>query len=166
MNKYRIFIYTHKDFDMPCELDPNIYTILTERELSDTYNIPVINTNEGENINYKGAAWSEVKGLYYLYKHQELLPDFVGFCHYRRFFPFFNEIPPLSKYQCFGTNYFCNATLYIHYSIYHNINDFNICLDYIDKKYPEYRKALNNVFYNGHRFISNIIFVMSKEKFL
>jgi hypothetical protein len=64
--------------------------LLNEYNLKDTKNIKLFWTNDkwnidGESINDLNKTLSEIVTFYYVWKNQ-IKSDYVGFCHYRRFF--------------------------------------------------------------------------------
>lgn len=52
----------------------------------------IIGDDTGENISYKNKYYSELTGIYWVWKNQQA--DIIGSCHYRRFFT--NKKEPLS----------------------------------------------------------------------
>jgi hypothetical protein len=77
--KAKIYICTHTDFE-PVVHNP-VYEVLDSRNLdNDT-------TKEG----LPGSYYSELHNYRYVAEHYEL-PDYVGFCGYRKYFNFFDNI--------------------------------------------------------------------------
>lgn len=97
-----IFVFHYKDGnpfpDLPC------YThILAGKETYDQKS-DLTGDNTGENISNKNQYYSELTGIYWIYKNQ--FSDIVGTCHYRRFFtakeePFRHKIKRM-LYYLFG----------------------------------------------------------------
>ena len=81
-NNCKIYVFHYKNGepfpDLPCYIH-----ILAGKE---TYNQESVLTgdNTGENISGKNQYFSELTGIYWVFKNQS--SDIVGICHYRRFF--------------------------------------------------------------------------------
>lgn len=75
----KIYICTHTDFEPV--VTNQIYEVLDSRLLgNDT-------TKEG----LPGSFYSELYNYRYVAEHYEL-PDYIGFCGYRKYFSFFDDI--------------------------------------------------------------------------
>jgi hypothetical protein len=51
--------------------------------------LPFLKDDEGENISIKNEFYSELTGIYWVWKNTDF--DLVGICHYRRYFTMFPE---------------------------------------------------------------------------
>lgn len=94
--KAKIFICTHTDFDCPVH-DP-VYEILDSRKL--------FTVDKAEN-GLDALFYSELLSYQYLAKHPDMLPDIVGFCGYRKYFGFMDDVPDIEalidKHDCITT---------------------------------------------------------------
>ena len=81
MNKeLRIFVCTHKNYNF---LKSNcIFPLLCGSDFNK--DIGILKDNQGENISSKNKNYSELTGLYWIWKNVE--SDYIGLCHYRRYF--------------------------------------------------------------------------------
>jgi hypothetical protein len=95
----KIYVFHYKDGapfpDLPCYVH-----ILAGKE---AYNqkSPLTGDNSGDNISLRNQYYSELTGIYWVYKNQT--SDIVGTCHYRRFFtaksePFQHKLKRLLYY--------------------------------------------------------------------
>lgn len=76
----KILVATHKQYWMP---DDNVYLpIHVGRE--GKADLGYVGDNTGDNISAKNANYCELTGLYWAWKN--LKCDYVGLCHYRRYF--------------------------------------------------------------------------------
>jgi hypothetical protein len=74
------------------------------------------------------------------------LPSIVGFCQYRKYFHWFDDVPDLKKWV---ERYGClvsqakdlNISVYRHYNEVGNTDDLDIVTSFIIKKYPYFEDA-------------------------
>jgi hypothetical protein len=149
MDNIKIYICTHKDF-IPI-VHSNSYETIDSRNI--TPNLPL-----------KDDFYSEFYQFKWL-SEQDNLPQYVGFCHYRRYFAFLDEIPSLTKDKAIATTPMAfDSTVYDHYKHFHNIEDLDIISDIIDTKFPQY-KLTKDKFLQGNMFIPNNMVIMHRDKF-
>jgi hypothetical protein len=149
----KIFICTHKEFE------PIVH--------NETYKI--INAREIEpKLPLKDDFYSELYPFRYVADNLEL-PKYVGFCHYRRYFSFLDDIPDLDKifseYDAIVAKpKVFNNSVKSQYLTYHNIEDLYIIGGIIAEKYPEQANMWKN-FINGNILIPYNMFIMKREDF-
>lgn len=152
-NNINIFICTHKDF-VP-NVHNDVYKIINAREID-------------PKLPLKDNFYSELYQFKYVADNLEL-PEYVGFCHYRRYLSFLDDIPDIdnifSEYDAI-----CSEPLMLkinvkeHYNNFHNIEDMFIIGGIIADKYPSYCNAWHN-FINGNILIPYNMFIMKREDF-
>ena len=85
MNKFDIYCFTSKNYKFLSHLPNNIIPI----GLGDnTFPKNFLTENSGQNIIKYNKYFGELSGIYWVYKnklYQYDNDDFIGFCHYRRF---------------------------------------------------------------------------------
>ena len=96
-----IYIITHKDFRNKV-ITNRAYKILCDQksQLKSKYNLEIIETYKDNILYPKNRAYCEGSKIYpiwKLYKEGNITSKYVGFLHYRRVFPFKNNIPNLDK---------------------------------------------------------------------
>lgn len=87
MNKLKILVCCHKDV-----LDVNdeyFFPIHVGKQLSNI-DIGIQPDNEGDNISEKNSSFCELTGMYWAWKNMQGV-DYIGLCHYRRFFDFHHQ---------------------------------------------------------------------------
>ena len=154
-NNVDIFICTHKDFDQI--YNNQIYKIIDSRNINEKYH------------GLDDKFWSEFFQFFYVSDNVEL-KDYVGFCHYRRYFSFEDNVPDIDKEFENCDVITCMPLKMINgvksqYSLCHNIEDLNIIGDIIKRKTPEYYKSFES-FINGNVFFPCNMFIMKKEDFM
>lgn len=135
--------------------------------------------NIGDNISYKNPNFCELTGLYWAWKN--LKCDYIGLCHYRRYFAKSNFSLTMSgkkKSILKKIDYekllqqcdvilpepfiFKNMTVKEQFDSFHNINDLETAIDIIHKKYPSYDNSINAVL-NRNKLYGLNMFVMRKS---
>lgn len=168
-----IFISTHRDFVN--HITSPIYKIVCDEksQLKEEYNLTIIETNK-DNIFYpKRKAYSEISKMYYiwkLYKNGDLDSKYVGFNHYRRIFPFKDNIPDLDemfKYYdaVVKSKYVFGITVREQYYISHIGHFLNDTLDIIKEKFPEYYQYSLSSLEKTYAYFCNV-FIMKKKDFI
>jgi hypothetical protein len=153
-----IFICTHKDFDK--QVSNEVYKVFDNRKVRDEFKIY---------DNYDDVLLSELYSYLYIRKNYRL-KDYIGFCHYRRYYEFLDNVPNIEELfkECdvitrrplqFST------TIYEQYAACHNIEDLDLLGDIINEKFHDYYNAYKT-FVNGHLFIPCNMFIMKKEDFI
>lgn len=151
--------------------------------------------NVGDNISDKNYYYAELTGQYYVLKnylkeHNNL--EYVGFCHYRRFFDFeksnktfafqplncYEFIPKFKKFYTQKNVYSfikdydiviphdseIEESIYKQYENNHPIVTLNKMVEIVEKEYPEYTKYIND-FLNGNKITFCLQFIMRTELF-
>ena len=157
-NNLDIFICTHKDFE----------PIVHNDEIYKPINANTINGDVAEN-GIKGSFYSEI--LTYSYAAKNIpLKDYVGFCHYRRYFAFLDNVPNMdilfNEHDVIVAKPLkLNRTVRDQYATCHNIEDMEIVEFIVKHKYQEYYDTLET-FLNSKVLFPYNMFIMKKEDFL
>ena len=174
----KILVATHKKYWMPVD---NVYLpIHVGRE--GKADLGYVGDNTGDNISAKNANYCELTGLYWAWKN--LKCDYVGLCHYRRYFTSENiHIDNVEKKKAVilnrkdyekllqeydvilpvKRNYYIE-TVRSQYEHAHNKRDLDEAEKIVSELYPEYSKAFAKVMSRTRLYILNM-FVMKKTLF-
>lgn len=152
-----IFICTHKEFNK-----------VVSSPIYKTINVKDVDPKEF-GLKYRDDFYCELMAFYWVAKKYDI-KDYIGFCHYRRYFSFMDEIPDMDETF---KNYDVilpypiklGGTVKQHYGICHNIEDLEIMQNVINDWFPNYANAANIVLNNCYLFTNNM-FVMKKDDFL
>ena len=176
----KIFIVTHKIVEFYNH--KNFFSILVGAENN---NLKLeLKDNIGENISLKNKNYCELTAMYWIWKN--IKTDYVGICHYRRYFNekkikiceykninnrhiTFNQnkiIEELEKYDLILPNiYNLKDTVKNHYKKYHRENDLEQLGKIIEEKYEEtYFKNWKIVLNDNYLYPYNMI-ICKKEIF-
>ncbi len=156
-----IFVMTHKKFIPP--KDEMYVPLHVGREGKE--DLGYLGDNTGENISGKNKYYSELTGLYWVYKnfHES---EYVGTCHYRRFLV--NDAGRLfTEWEIEGIlghyDLITTKTLTMRYPYYdgfshnHNLKDLQTAMDIIDEMYPEYSETLQKMVHKRQTWFGNIM---------
>lgn len=160
MNNLTIFVCTHTDFQMP--VTAPFYKILDSRKLNDDV------TKEG----LPGSYYSELHNYRYAAENMEL-PDYVGFCGYRKYFRFAGNVSEdaiikyVDKRGCITGELadFGLMTVREHYAFNHNKEDLELLECTVHDVAPEFIPAFTKSL-NGHQMYTCNMFVMKRQDFL
>ena len=164
----KIFTMTHKKFD---EQTDKIYIPLHVGKAK-AADLGYIGDDTGENISDLNCYYSELTGIYWIWKNY-ITSDYVGICHYRRYLinaegrifneSDYNEI--LKTYDIITSKKLkYDFTYYDGYSDAHNIKDLVETGKVINEKYPEYYAQFEKLVHSNESYFGNIM-VTSKELF-
>lgn len=88
----KIYIAAHKNFVTPLPKDKDVYVLCPQsRDVKDK-RLDIMYIDDEFTMKWK-KSYSEGCLLHYLWKHSEILPQFVGINHYRRFFKQYYDSP-------------------------------------------------------------------------
>ena len=172
----KVIVAVHKPYWMPIE-DCYLPLHVGKEGKND---IGFVGDNTGDNISSKNANYCELTGLYWAWKN--LQADYIGLCHYRRYFTNRNPLNVEKKRAAILTtaefekillktdiivpdkrNYYIETTKK-QYEHAHNPADLEATERIIEERYTEYMPAFKKVMDRtwGHRFN---MFVMRKDYF-
>lgn len=124
--------------------------------------------NSGDNISYLNKSICEFTGMYWVNKNFPL-KEYVGFCQYRKYFSFFDNLPNIEK--IFENNdvilcepYKVRESVREHYAECHNIEDYDKLKEIINEVAPQYNSAFEKISNSNCLFICNL-FIMKKDDF-
>lgn len=164
----KMFTMTHKKFDEP--KDTMYIPLHVGRALS--FDLGYLADNTGDNISKRNASFSELTGVYWVWKN-ETSADYVGICHYRRYLinksgKIFSETELkdiLQQYDLITSKRLhYDYTYYEGYKDAHNINDLIKTGEVIQELYPEYYEYFNRLVHAKESYFGNIM-VASKPLF-
>lgn len=159
-----IFTATHVKFNKPNE--PIYIPLHVGRAGKEDFGY--IGDNSGINISDLNWLYGELTGLFWIWQNIHDI-DYVGLCHYRRYFldndgvmrrDKYLEI--LGEYDAIVSKHFdCGKKYRDHYGAAHNVKDLDAVGNAIKKIYPEYIDAFNtammgSIFYSGNLVVTKL----------
>ena len=183
MKKIKIFTCYHKPSIF---VQNSIVTPIQGGKSISKIDLGILGDNTGDNISNKNQNYCELTVLYWIWKNLSDY-DYIGLQHYRRFFNFTNTQKKfhILKYTFLEDYGFTNknisnilknydiilpsksnlrVSLYEHYKKNHVIEDMDLVLKLIKRKYPEMYEESVNILNDKYMYIANM-FVMSRDLF-
>lgn len=155
----QIYISTHCDFNPP--VHHPVYKVLDSRELfpDDKY------WNGMDCLFY-----SELASYKELTRHPQDLPDIIGFCGYRKYYSFLDDVPDLeqiiNEHGCITTSpYMLGDTVYNQYAYCFNAGDMDVMKALVRNRDRQLYKAFCQMLENDWLYTCNM-FIVKKETFL
>ena len=149
-----------------------------------------IGDDTGDNISNKNMSFNELTAVYWVWKNYDKLgnPDYIGLCHYRRYFLFRKSKEVVEEIREIGDKFFdyinynkdtmnhlfddCDYIahighvdgIYKHYKENHHIEDLDLACKIAIEKYPEYAKTVKDYLNFSYGNFFNM-FIMPKDLF-
>ena len=163
--KLRIYAMTHKKFDVPS--DPMYQPLHVGRACAK--DLGYLGDDTGENISHLNCYYSELTGLYWLWKNCKDV-DYIGTCHYRRFL--INEQEKVlnkQEYEILLKTYdiittkrvVLNNSYHFGFSANHNVAVLDMTGEVIKDLYPSYYDVFISRVHENETYFGNM-FVTSK----
>ena len=177
MKNIKLLIAAHKQYQMPAD---SIYFPLHVGAQGKEHITGFTPDNTGDNISTKNPYYCELTGIYWAWKNLDA--DYIGLCHYRRYFSVSKHIPKTENEKFMVVlnsqqteellsntdvilpkprNYYIE-TIYNHYKHTMYIEPFDIAGQIIHEKYPEYFKEFEHLKHTTMMHAFNM-FIMKKE---
>jgi len=157
-SKLRIFVACHKPCQVPSD---DVYTPIQVGRAISSQRLDMIGDDTGDNISQKNATYCEMTAHYWVWKNVKDA-EYVGVCHYRRFFDGCLSYETLEKTMG-GADVIMPAA---HYHLMRNYNyfllyvcsdDFAILRASIRKQCPEYEEAFDSYLAGTREFPYNML---------
>lgn len=163
MKDIKIYVMAHKEFDAP---EDKIYVPLHVGAALHK-SLGYLMDNTGENISERNPNYSELTGLYWMWKNAPQC-DIMGLCHYRRYFLNKDrELLCASEYEEILKNYDVIVTeqliypedenVYGGYAEKHYAKDLDLTRNAIEKYYPEYLPTYDAVINGRTMYYANMM---------
>lgn len=158
-----IFVCAHKEFKV-CPTNPVYKVIHGDSDL----NVPIEQYRETDtDLHSMEFSLAEGSRIYWLWKNWKC-KDYIGICHYRKYFKFFNEVPDLdevfNEYDVITTEMTLPFDMPTAYKITHRFEDFKTVFRIVSEKYEWISNSLLNSGTCNKLHPCNM-FVMRREDF-
>ena len=149
----KIFICSHTYFEPVVSND--VYEVLDARKLG----------NERDGV--PGLYYSELLQMKQVSERKKL-PRYIGFCHYRRYFGFMDDVPNIPRiideFGCITTTpENLHMPMSQQYGTWGNPEDLTIATEIINEKYPDFAPAWNRSLNSRHMRLGTISIMRTEE---
>ena len=164
----KIYAMTHKKCQMPLD------SLYVPMQVGRAIHKPLgyMGDDTGENISAQNPFYSELTGMYWLWKNDQT-DDYIGMCHYRRFL--IDENGKLLKeeqirqilenYDLITTKQIqLNCTYYDGFAVDHNQRDMDIVAEIIRQTEPRYYDTFLRTVHDTRTYFGNML-ITSKKHF-
>ena len=164
-----LFIGAYKKFDPPVT-NKAYKVIIGNHDVDfDGFPLDVIKCGDKDDV-LDDRFYSEQYMLRCLVEDNYPFKEYVGFCHYRKYFSFMDDIPNLDEifkdYDAIVPRIINNRkTIREQYATCHNVEDLNLVEKIIKEKFPEYAKACD-AFIDKNILIPYEMYIMKRDDFI
>jgi hypothetical protein len=187
MSNIKILVATHKNAQFP--KDDIFLPIHVGKALSDI-DLHIQGDDKGENISAKNRGYAELTAMYWAWKNLENL-EYIGLCHYRRYFNFHNRGLFFSDSQIISAKQFSEIhlkfpdpkilfekfdviiakpilyrySIFIDYCVGNYSEYLKTTLDIVSEKNPDYKKSIYEVFHRSNRLSPYNMMIMKWDDY-
>lgn len=171
-------------------MNDDVYMPIHVGKANSKFDLGIQGDDTGDNISNENPHFCELTGLYWVWKNMKPV-DYIGLCHYRRYFNFHDkgtafsdctivsskdmgqlnlQIPDMdelfSKYDAVVAKpRLYPYTLEVDYSHCHNSEDFRVLSSIVKEMYPEYGGAFDDVFLRNNKLSHYNMMIMRWSDF-
>lgn len=164
-----IFIGTHQEFRPPVTNKAYKIIIGNHNDINIDTDLEVLKLGDTNDI-LDDKFYSELYMLHKLIETNYPFKDYVGFCHYRKYFSFMNDIPDMD-YIFQHNDVITTQPLYFRYDnrkmyeIYHSKADIETLQQVIRQKYSAYSRAFAQTM-NSNILVPYNMVIMPRQTFI
>ena len=187
MSKMKILVCCHKPGKFKSD---DIYMPIQVGKAMSQCDLGMLGDDTGDNISAENANFCELTALYWSWKNMEPV-DYIGLCHYRRYFNFHkrgslfmdstivktsdfgslnldaNQIASLFKRYdiIIAKPQVAHYSLSTDYCVCHIGEDLRVLLEIIREKYPDYMNACEDVLLRNNKISAYNMMIMGWDDF-
>lgn len=185
MSTAKILVCCHKPDQF---INNEVYMPIHVGKANSKYDLGIQGDDTGDNISKKNPHFCELTGLYWAWKNMQPV-DYIGLCHYRRYFNFHSSGTSFSDYSIVKSKDFQNLDLSIpdmdklfhkydvviskqkiypyslatDYCVCQVSEDFDTLCTVVNELYPDYKEDINKVLFANNK-LSHYNMVIFKWK--
>lgn len=154
MSDLTIYINTHKNYQWITK-NKNVYKIVcnTNDDITNTDLDVYRSDNKNDIDNIYDILSDELKNIYWIHNNLKTTTKYIGFCHYRRLFPFLDNIPNLDDifktYDCIAGEVL-NTNIFKQFVSCHSFQVWGSMLSIFDACFKDYMKTVIKLMNNDY----------------
>ncbi|MFI3277251.1 MAG: DUF4422 domain-containing protein [Rikenellaceae bacterium] len=186
MTRIKILVCTHKKSFLKSD---DIYTPIHVGAEGSDLELNILKDNTGDNISAKNYCYCELTAQYWAWKNLKDV-DYIGLCHYRRYFNFYKrgtsfcyytlirdeidslnlDVPNIStlfsKHDIvLAKPMVSKYSLHVGYCLSHFSKDIRIIEQIIAEKHPQYTHSVKHILHNCNRLSPYNMYIMKWSEF-
>lgn len=187
MSSIKILVAAHKKSLFPKD---DIFLPIQVGKKTAKENLSIQGDDEGDNISEMNPSFCELTAIYWAWKNLKD-NDYIGLCHYRRYFNFHHrgiikkDVTKISTNSLLKTNLSIPNldklfkkydvlipkprvypyNLSIEYSVSHISSDYKILEEVVSEISPEYIHSFRSIFYQNNKLSHYNMFIMKSQDF-
>lgn len=164
MSTGKIYIACHKPCEVPSD---DVYTPIYVGRKNSKYSLEMLGDDTGDNISDRNSTYCETTAHYWVWKNVHDV-DFVGFCHYRRFFNMCFTSGTFEKLFEDGTDVILASPQYWRRTMEYQwlmcicSDDLAIMLQVVHKLYPEFDSIIDKALLDVKHYPFNMLICSKK----
>lgn len=165
-SRLKIVVACHK-YDPDIRRDGIYFPVQVGKALHPDIDLGFQGDDTGDNISAKNGSFNELSAIYWAWKNLKDA-DYVGLCHYRRYFDASEEkiMKELEKGKIVLPDLFHNAySTFTNFVLWTSLEEMHILIDSILNLFPDYRRTITEYFLNDNRTSICNMFIMSRSQF-
>lgn len=185
MSTTKILVCCHKPDQF---INNEVYMPIHVGKANSKYDLGIQGDDTGDNISKENPHFCELTGLYWAWKNMQPV-DYIGLCHYRRYFNFHSSDTSFSDFSIVKSKDFQNLDLSIpdmdklfhkydvviskpktypyslatDYCVCQVSEDFDTLCTVVNELYPDYKEDINKVLFENNK-LSHYNMVIFKWK--
>ncbi len=162
-----IFINTHVDYDFKVK-NKKYYKVVCNTDSEITTDLDILRANDkNDKLKIYNILSDDFTHIYWLHNNVRVKSKYIGFCMYRKYFEWFDNIPAdLNKlFKDHDIIHFCSVrdNGFRQYKRAHNEFDIISLLSCVHKLYPDYDETIKKFFNNSDLYFAQLMIIPSRD---
>lgn len=162
-----IFVNTHTDYDFKVK-NKKYYKIVCNNDSKITSDLDILRANsDNDKLNIYNILSDDFTHIYWLHNNVKIKSKYIGFCMYRKYFEWFDNIPNnLNEiFKEYDVIHFCSLKNkgFQQYKRGHCEYDILSLLSCVHKLYPDYDETIIKFFNMNDLYFAQLMIIPTKD---